>query len=188
MGSQTYFRTVDVALISVFCALWPALNLTLGPLGFALFRLPIFCDFSVFFVLLLATWASGKLGTASIVGITGSAVVYFLRASPHIIGFAVSAVLFDVLMSVNLHKIRGRIYDLSMANLVTAVSAYFAGVVIGVFLMGEPLNWTTLSWAMSYWGPWHLAGGLMSVVVALPIITILEKADVRRIINVQQAA
>lgn len=61
-------KTVDIATIVVFSAIWAVLNLTVGPLGFTLFRLPIFCDFAVYFTLLLATWTSGRAGVPSAVG------------------------------------------------------------------------------------------------------------------------
>ncbi|MEM3760627.1 MAG: hypothetical protein QXZ02_05915, partial [Candidatus Bathyarchaeia archaeon] len=92
MKSKTYFTTVEIALVSVFCALWVVLNLSLGPLGFSLFNLPIFCDLAVFLTLLLAVWATEKFGAASIVGIIGSIIVLMIRPSPHIIGFATSAI------------------------------------------------------------------------------------------------
>jgi len=184
MSSQTYFRAVDIALISLFCALWPTLNLTLGPLGFALFGLPIFCDFAVFFTLLLVTWATGKFGTTSIVGIIGSIIVLLIRASPHIVGFAASAIVFDILMSANHHKLHAKAYDMVVAALVTAISAYFAGVVIGIFFMSKTLDRTTLEWALTFWGGWHPAGGIISITITMPIIGIIEKANVRRIRNV----
>lgn len=183
MSSQTYFKALDITLISVFCALWPTLNLTLGPLGFAWLRLPIFCDFAAFFTLLLVSWATGKFGTASVVGIIGSTIVLLIRASPHIIGFAASAIVFDILMSANHHKLHAKAYNMVVAALVTAVSAYFAGVVIGIFFMNKPLDWATLEWALTFWGGWHLVGGIMSIAVTMPILGILEKANVRRIKN-----
>jgi len=175
------FAAVDIALIGVFSALWATLNLTLGPLGFAWFGLPIFCDFAVFFTLLLATWITGKFGAASIVGIIGSIIIFLVRASPHIIGFAASAILFDVLMLASHHKIDEKAYNTIMAASATALSAYFAGAVIGTFFTNKPLNQTTLGWALTIWGGWHLIGGIMSLAITLPIIGILEKANVRKI-------
>jgi hypothetical protein len=178
---RAWFTTVDVALIVVFSALWAALNLTIGKLGFTLFRLPIFCDFAVFFTLLLTVWMVGKFGAASIVGIIGAIIVSFLAPSAHLIGFSASSILFDVLMLVNKHRLRLKIRDLWVAASVTVISAYFAGVVIGIFFMGRPLDEATLQWALTIWGGWHLVGGIIGAVIALPIIGVLEGANVRRI-------
>jgi len=127
MSNKKYFTALDLALVSVFCALWVTLNLTLGPLGFSLFKLPIFCDFSVFFTLLLVTWATGKFGTASLVSIIGSIIVLMLRPSFHIIGFAASGILFDLILLVSRHKIYLKAKHMAIAGLATIVSAYFAG-------------------------------------------------------------
>lgn len=184
MENKTYFTTTDIALVSVFCALWASLNLTLGPMGFTWFKLPILCDFSVFFTLLLVTWITGKFGTASIVGIIGSIIVLMIRPSPHIPGFTASAILFDMLMLANRHKIHVKVYNLIVAALVTMISAYFAGVVIGIFFMSKPLTIETVQWALTFWGGWHLLGGILTVIITLPIIGVLEKANVRRIKSV----
>jgi hypothetical protein len=183
MKNSKYLNTVDIALISIFCALWAVLNQTLGPLGFKLLGLPILCDFAVFFTLLLVTWAIGKFGAASIVGILGSIIIYLITASPHIIGFVASAIAFDILMSASHHKIILKAYNMIMATLVTALSAYFAGVVIGIFFMGKPIDGTTLQWALTFWGGWHLVGGIIGIAITLPIIGVLEKTNVRKIKN-----
>jgi hypothetical protein len=177
VSGKKYLTTLDITLISIFCALWAALNLTLGRLGFLWFGLPIFCDFAVFFTLLLLTWATGKFGTASITGIIGSIIVLMITASSHMIGFAVSAILFDLLMSINHHKIYNKAFNLTVAALDTIISAYFAGVIIGVLFTPNK----TLEWALTFWGGWHLVGGVISVAVTLPIIGILEKANVRKL-------
>ena len=74
-----HFKPLDIAIIAVFSAMWAVLNLTVGQVGFTLFQLPIFCDFSVYFTLLLATWASGKMGIPSAVGIIGAIIVLAMR-------------------------------------------------------------------------------------------------------------
>jgi len=178
MRGKTFLTTVDIALIGVFCALWVILNLTLGPLGFAWFGLPIFCDFAVFFSILLATWATGKFGAASLVGIIGASITLMIRATPFIIGFAASAILFDILMTLSRHKISTKPYNLSITALATLLSAYFAGITIGIYFTNN-----TVEWALTFWGPWHLAGGIMTLIITVPIIGMLEKANVRKIKN-----
>jgi len=181
MSRNTHFPAVDIALTSVLCALWAILNLTLGPLSFRLLGLPIFHDFAAFFTLLLVTWVTGRFGTASLVGIIGSVIVLLVGGPLPNIGFAASAILFDLAMSANHHKLHVRAYDMIVATLATLVSAYFAGVIIGVFLMNSPLDLTTLRTALTIWGGWHLLGGIISILITLPIIGILEKANVRKI-------
>ena len=171
------FKPLDIAIIAVFSAMWVVLNLTVGPVGFTLFQLPIFCDFSVYFTLLLATWASGKTGIPSAVGIIGAIIVLAMRpASTQMIGFLASAILFDGLMAFCKHEIGLKPYSMAVATLSTMISAYFAGVVIGTVFMGK-----SLEWALTFWGPWHLVGGVIGLVVAIPVIGALERAKVKGI-------
>jgi hypothetical protein len=153
----------------------------LGPLGFALYGLPIFCDFAAFLTLLLVTWLTGRFGTATLVGIIGSVIIFFIRASPYIIGFAASAILFDMLMLANHHKIEAKTRSIATAALATALSAYFAGLIIGIFFSYRALDQATLQWALATWGVWHLAGGIIAIIITLPIIGILERAHAREI-------
>jgi hypothetical protein len=177
MSNTTYFTTVDVALTAVFCAVFAVLNLTLGPLSFQLLHLPILHDFAVFLPLLLVAWATGRFGTSSLVGIIGSIVAIFFGGPPLIVCFAASAVIFDLLMFANRHRIRISIYNLTIAALATMLSAYVAGVLIGVFFTPNQ----TIQWAITFWGGWHLVGGIMTIAITLPIVLALEKANVRKI-------
>jgi hypothetical protein len=179
--NRPYLISVDIVLVSVFSALLVILNLTLGPLGFAWFGLPIFCDFSVYFTLLLATWITGRFGVASTVGIIGSIIIYLLRASPYIMVFAASAILFDILMLANHHRLDRKAHSVFIAAFATVLSAYFAGIIIGDLFSNMALDQATLIWALTIWGELNLIGGIISIVIALPIIGVLEKAGVRRI-------
>ncbi|MEM3566358.1 MAG: hypothetical protein QXK18_05745 [Candidatus Bathyarchaeia archaeon] len=170
-----YFKPVDITIIAIFSAMWAVLNLTIGPLGFTLFHLPIFCDFSVYFTLLLATWASGRPGIPSMVGVIGAVIVLAMRpASTQMLGFLASAILFDALMTLCGHKINLKPYNIVVTAITTAVSAYFAGVVIGTVFMAR-----SLEWALTFWGVWHLIGGIIGLIIALPVIGTLERAKVK---------
>ncbi|MGQ9743177.1 MAG: hypothetical protein ACUVQW_01035, partial [Candidatus Bathycorpusculaceae bacterium] len=76
----------------------------------------------------------------------------------------------------NKHKIQLKAYSLVIATLTTLISAYFAGAVIGIAFMNRPADW-----ALTFWGGWHAAGGIISIVIAFPVIGVLEKANVRKI-------
>jgi hypothetical protein len=182
MDGKNYFATVDIALTGVFCALWIVLNLALGPLSFQLLGLPIIHDFAVFFTLLLVVWVTGRFGTSLLVGIIGSAVAILLGPPPMVgpmICFAASAIVFDLLMSANHHKIPTSIYSFTVASIATIVSAFFAGVLIGVLFTSDPSFQT----ALTFWGGWHIIGGIMTLAITLPIVAALEKANVRRLIG-----
>jgi hypothetical protein len=180
MGSKTYFTTVDVALTGLFCALWTALNWYLAPLSVTLLGgLPIFHDFAVFFTLLLVAWVTGRFGTSLLAGIIGSVIVVSLGGPPPIIMFcfAVSAVIFDLLMSANHHKIRISVYSLTIACIATILSAYVAGVLISILF--TPSN--GLQYALTIWGGWHVVGGIVALALTIPLIAALEKANVRKV-------
>ena len=175
---KTYFKTVDIAFVAVFSALWIVLNLTLGTLSFQLLGLPILHDFGAFFTLLLVAWLTGRFGTSLMVGIIGSIIAILLGGPPIILGFAAAAVIFDLLLTVNHHKIHASAKDLVAAASITVVSAYFAGAIIGALFMGNGIQW-----ALTVWGGWHLIGGVLTVAVTLPIIVGLEKANVRKLVG-----
>lgn len=180
MNSNTHVTAVDTALTGMFCALWMALNLTLGPLSFQLIGLPIIHDFGVFFTLLLVTWVTGRFGTSLLTGIIGSGLAIPLATpinADAILCFAASSVVFDLLMSANHHKIRLAKRGLIMAVISTVVSAYFAGALIGVFFTPGG----TVQWALTVWGGLHIVGGITALIITLPIIVSLEKANVRKI-------
>jgi hypothetical protein len=179
MRAKTYFRTVDVVLTGVFCGLWTALNLTLGPLSFSLLGLPILHDFGVFFTLLLVVWVTGRFGTSSLAGAIGSILAILLGGPFLIVCFAASAFIFDVLMFLDHHEINVGAYSLFTAAIATILSAYVAGVLIGVFFTSNQ----TLQWALTVWGGWHLIGGVLTVAVTFPIIMALEKANVRTVLD-----
>ena len=173
---KTYFETIDIAFVAIFSALWVVMNLTLGPLSFQLMGLPILHDFGIFFTLLLVTWITGHLGTSTMVAIIGSLIAIPLGAPLLILGFVAGAVVFDLLFLINHHKIRNSAKTLTLSFIITVLSAYVAGIAIGILFMGNGVQW-----ALTIWGGWHLVGGIVAAAITLPIIAGLEKANVRKI-------
>ena len=98
--------TVNIVLISIFSALWIALNLTIAPISFILTGLPTIHTIVIFFILILVVWATGQFGAASLVAIIGSPIVLLVNPSIlPVLGFIPAAVLFDLVLLVNHHKI-----------------------------------------------------------------------------------
>jgi hypothetical protein len=174
-------RTKHIAFIGIFSGLWAALNLTLGPLGFTLFRLPIFCDVASYFPLLVTVWFLRRYGSATAVGVIGALVTLFLRpGSTQMIGFAVSAAIFDLLMLLFRHSISFDFKNVVGVSLIVLASAYVAGFIIGAAIMMGGIGW-----ALTVWGPWHAAGGLLSVIISYPILVALEKSGVKKAVGAQ---
>jgi len=176
MNNKKRFTTQDIALISIFSALWIALNYYVAPLSFQLLHLPVGHGIIVFFTLLLATWATGKYGAASAVGIIGSTIVLLAGGPLPVLSFAATSLLFDAILAANHHKLKTKPYNMGIAVLATAVSAYTAGIITGIFILNQPLQF-----AATVWGGWTLLGGILGAAITLPILGVLEKANVKKI-------
>jgi hypothetical protein len=176
MKNNTYFTSLDAALTGIFSALWIVVNLTLGPLSFALMQLPMLHAFGVFFTLILVAWVTGHFGTSSLAGIIGTVFAILLGAPSLIVCFSASAVIFDLSMYANHHKIRIKLKNLAITAIAIIASSYLAGLLITIFFMGG-----SLLYALTFWGVWTLTGGILALAVTLPMIITLEKANVRKI-------
>jgi hypothetical protein len=176
MNNKKRFTTQDITLISIFSALWIILNYYVAPLSFQLLHLPVGHGIIVFFTLLLTTWATGKYGAASTVGIIGSTIVLLAGGPLPVLSFAATSLLFDAILVANHHKLKPKVYNMGIAVLATAVAAYTAGVITGIFILNQPLQF-----AATVWSGWTLLGGILGAVVTLPIIGVLEKANVKKI-------
>jgi len=169
--------SVNIALISVFSALWVILNLTIAPLGFAVFHLPVVHSLIIFFMLILVTWATGQYGAASVVSIIGSAIV--VLANPQVLpvlGFVPAAFLFDLMLLLNHHNVNLKTRNITLFVFATIVCAYVAAIVNGLVI----LNFTWM-FTLTIWAGWNVLGGIIGVAIAFPIVGVLEKAQVKRV-------
>ncbi len=165
--------SVNIAVISIFSALWVALNLTVAPISFRLTGLPIIHSIIIFFILLLVIWATNQYGAATLVGIIGSTIVLLAGGPLPVIGFIVAAIIFDLVLLINHHKISVKTINVGIAILGTIVSASAAAIV----------NFTLVSptFAITIWIGLIIAGGIIGVILALPIVRILERAQVKKV-------
>jgi hypothetical protein len=66
--------------------------------------------------------------------------------------------------------------NLAIAALATIISAYFAGVINGIFILNQaPV------FAVTIWGSWTTVGGIIGFAITLPIIGALERAHVKKV-------
>jgi len=169
--------SVNIALISVFSALWVVLNLTIAPLGFAIFHLPVVHSLIIFLMLILVTWATSQYGAASVVSIIGSVIV--VLANPQVLpvlGFVPAAFLFDLALLLNHHNVNLKLRNISLIILSSIACAYVAAFVNGLVILNLALMFT-----LTVWAGWNVLGGIIGVVIALPIVGGLEKAQVKRV-------
>jgi hypothetical protein len=177
MSGRLNLSPVDLALIGFFSALWVVLNLTVAPLGFQLFHLPVVHGVIIFLTLILAAWAVGKFGAATLVGLIGSAIVLFAGGPLPVIGFAVVAIIFDAVLFLSRHKVNMKPTSIAIVALATVLCSYLAGVINGVFILGlQPFLFV-----VTIWGGWNIVGGVIGLAVALPVIAGLERANVKKV-------
>jgi hypothetical protein len=169
--------SVNIALISIFSALWVILNLTIAPLGFAVFHLPVVHSLIIFFMLILITWATGQYGAASAVSVIGSLIV--VLANPQVLpvlGFIPAALLFDLILLVNHHKVNLKPINIAVVILASIACSYVAAVVNGRIILNLALMFT-----LTVWAGWNILGAIIGVVICLPFIGVLERAQVKRV-------
>jgi hypothetical protein len=168
--------TVNIALISIFSALWVVLNFTLAPIGFALTGLPVIHSVIIFFTLLLTVWATNQFGAASTVGVIGSAIVVLAGGPLPVLGFVPAAIILDLIFLVNRHVLNLKPQSIAVAALASIVCAYLGALVNGIVILKLPL-----AFVFTIWGAWTILGGVIGVVLTLPIIGALERAQVKKV-------
>jgi hypothetical protein len=178
MNEKIRLTTKDIALISTFSALWIALNFTVAPIGFSLFGTPLVHSAIIFLTLLLTTWATGKIGTAASVGIIGSTIVLLAGGPIPTIGFAAASLIYDAILTINHHKLNTKPTNIATTITATIASGYFAGLINGIFILNQPLQF-----AATIWATWTLIGAVIGTAITLPVIAALEKANVKKIQN-----
>lgn len=172
--SLTYFQTRDLAGIVIFAALWGVLNVTVSRAFFQIFHLPFACDLIGFSALILATWWTRKLGTATFVGLIALIINMMVRPTNlHFFGFFAASIVFDLLTFFAGYK---RIFEKRLVGSTTlfaisVFSAAVAGSIIGLFFM-PPQN--LASWGgVVGWAGLHAVGGIIGGAIGVTIMNAL---------------
>ncbi len=169
-----YFQTRDLAGIVIFAALWGVLNVTISPTFFQIFHLPFACDLIGFSALILATWWTRKLGTATFVGLIALIINMMVRPTAlHFFGFFAASIVFDLLTFFSGYK---RIFRKRLAGAITlfaisVFSAAVAGLIIGSFFMPPQ---TLTSWGgIAGWAGLHAVGGIIGGAIGVTLMNAL---------------
>ena len=174
-GSLTYFRPRDLAIISIFAALWGVLNVTVSPAVFQIFHLPFACDLIGFSALILATFWVRKLGTATFVGLIALIINMMVRPTAfQFFGFFAASIIFDILVFLSGYRriFKKRLVGSIILFIISVFSAAVAGLIIGSLFMPPP--------ALTQWGGvvgWaglHAIGGVIGGIIGLTIMNALR--------------
>ncbi len=171
---MAYFKTRDVAAIAIGAALWGVLNSVFSPVVFSVTGLPVLCDLIGFTVMTFSAWWIRKLGALTALGIVATAVNFAMSSQPLIfVGFTAASIVFDVTSRAAGYEstFRNSKSTMILAIAASAISAAFAGFIIGSFFM--PAS-QLVSWGgVAGWVGLHAAGGLFGGVLGGTIVNML---------------
>ncbi len=177
---MVYFTSRDIAAISMSAAIWSVLNVTLSPIFWQMTHLPFLCDLIGFACLVLVTWWTRKLGTASLTGIIATAINLFLRPSAlHFSGFTAASIFFDIVSrAIGYHVL---FTDNSLRRLIGLVglslmSGAVAGSIIGSFFM-DPGVLSRIG-GFLFFVCLHSTGGIIGGTLGFVLVKALESRKV----------
>ncbi|MDH5447868.1 MAG: hypothetical protein OEY24_05295 [Candidatus Bathyarchaeota archaeon] len=171
---MAYFRTRDLAGITIFAALWGVLNVTVSPIFFQIFSLPFLCDVIGFSALILAVWWVRKLGTATFVGFIALIINMLVRPTAlHFFGFFTVSIVFDVLtFLIGYNRLfEKRLLGSTSLFAISVFSAAVAGLIIGSFFM-PPVALAKWGGVLS-WAGLHAVGGVIGGAVGVSLMNAL---------------
>jgi hypothetical protein len=92
------------------------------------------------------------------------------------LGFVPAALLFDLVLLANHHKVNLKAVSIAVVVLASIVCSYVAAVVNGLVILNFAWMFT-----LTVWAGWNILGALIGVVITLPIVGALERAQVKRV-------
>lgn len=173
-GFVSYFAIRDLAGITIFAALWGALNVTISPIFFQVFQLPFCCDLIGFSAIILAVWYVRKIGTATFVGCVATIINLMFRPTAlHFFGFTVACIVFDLFVSLfGCNRLfEKRLLGSISLFVISVFSAAIAGFVIGSFFM--PTAALTRWGGILGWAALHSTGGVIGGAVGVSLTNAL---------------
>lgn len=177
-GFVVYFITRDLAVVSIFAALWGVLNVTVSPIVFQIFNIPFLCDIIGFSALILSIWWVRKFGTATFVGLIALIINMLVRPTAlHFFGFFAASIIFDVLAFLSGYKLFEKKFLGSISLfLISVFSAAVAGLIIGNFFM---VPFALIQWGgVLGWAGLHAVGGIIGGIIGVSLINALAVRNI----------
>ncbi|MGD0330080.1 MAG: hypothetical protein ABSB40_06485 [Nitrososphaeria archaeon] len=166
-----------IALVSLLSAFSGTLQVFVAPITFPILGgLPFGHDLIVFFPIILSVWIVGRFGAATGVGIISTLIVLFLNSSLFfVVGFAIAAFIFDLLLFVVEHRV-----TFKMSNILAVSLSMILSFFIGGFILGLLITSGSFPLSLTYWAPLHTLGGAIGLIVSYPLLAALERTGVRK--------
>jgi len=169
-----YFKTKDVAAITIFAALWGVLNSLISPIIYQIIHLPFMCDLIGFTAIIVATWYVRRLGTATMVGFIATIINFiFVPTAIHFLGFTAASIAFDALAFLVGYKrmFAKRLVGSISLFAISVLSAAVAGLLIATFFMTPTAlqNWG----GVAGWAGVHAVGGVLGGAIGVALINAL---------------
>ncbi len=176
--SVAYFATRDLAVVTIFAALWGVLNVTVSPIVFQIFNIPFLCDIIGFAALILSVWWVRKFGTATFVGLIALIINMLIRPTAlHFFGFFAASIIFDVLAFLSGYKLLEKKFLGSVSLfLISVFSAAVAGLIIGNFFMPPA---ALIQWGgVLGWSGLHAIGGIIGGAMGVSLTNALAARNI----------
>lgn len=168
-------RSIQIAYIAIFAALWAVLNRTVATLFFAVFHSPVMCDILVITCIVIPIWLNKQLGTGTAVAIVGYFLNMLLMPAIFLAAWIATGILLDIgIWAAGYH----RAFSKSWISYVILVPLFVLGAAVGGFLIALTM-FTDLS-GMLIWTGYHAIGGLIASIFSIGIWRALEARDIGR--------
>ena len=177
---MTYFNSRELAIVSLFSALWGILNGLFAPIVFRIIGLPILCDMIGFASLSLTFWWVRKPGAVTIVGLIATLINFILNPGGiQFLGFTAASMVFDMASSSlgTKRMFRNTAVAITCLLLISIGSAAIAGLIIGNFFMATP---ALAAWGGVWgWAGVHGVGGIIGGLIGIAVITTLVSRKIQ---------
>jgi hypothetical protein len=176
---MTYFNSRDIAAIALSAALWGVLNSIFSPIVFSITHLPMLCDLIGFTVLTVAAWWIRKAGAITAIGLIATIINFTLNPQAlTFLGFTAAAFVFDLISSIVGFNFffKKAANTITMAIVISTLSAAVAGFIIGSFFMAGPA--LSLWGGVSGWAGLHAVGGVIGGTIGATLVATLNSRKI----------
>ena len=176
---MTYFNSRDIAAIALCAALWGVLNSIFSPIVFSITHLPLLCDLIGFTVLTVAAWWIRKAGAITAIGLIATIINFTLNPQAlTFLGFTAAAFVFDLISSIVGVNIffKKAANTITMAIVISTLSAAVAGFIIGSFFMAGPA--LSLWGGVAGWAGLHAVDGVIGGTIGATLVAALNSRKI----------